>query len=162
MSRALILYKSGGTYSITSTPNDRFLGNYSLQLYFYLLLEFLTEICWEEVAEEIFSYFFVLMSDLGFELGNWNWNCLISNAPSLGKKIFFFIFRFNAWPRIRPPGFTSNKPIHYPLDHGYLQYYPYVNFWQNAITNNELCQYTRQTLTEIGVRRRKWIFHCTT
>ena len=33
---------------------------------FYIRSEFLPEICWEEVAEEIFFYI-VLMSDLGFE-----------------------------------------------------------------------------------------------
>ena len=36
-------YISGGTYSLKSTPNDRFLRNFSWQ--FYLLLEFLPEIC---------------------------------------------------------------------------------------------------------------------
>ena len=34
---------------------------------FNLLSEFLPEICWEEVAEEIFFYFSFLMSDLGNE-----------------------------------------------------------------------------------------------
>ena len=48
----LILYMSGGTYSLKSTPDDRFLRSFSLQ--FYLFAEFLAEICWEEVAEEIF------------------------------------------------------------------------------------------------------------
>ena len=52
----LILYMSGGTYSLKSTPNDRFLRNFSWQ--FYLLSEFLPEICWEEVAEEIFFFYF--------------------------------------------------------------------------------------------------------
>ena len=32
---------------------------------FYLLLEFLPEICWEEIAEEILFLYFVLMSGLG-------------------------------------------------------------------------------------------------
>ena len=48
---ALILYISGGTYSLKSTPNDRFLRS------FFLLSEILSDICWEEIAEEIFSYF---------------------------------------------------------------------------------------------------------
>ena len=52
---ALILYMSDRTYSLTSTPNDRFLRNFSWQ--FYLLSEFFPEICWEEVAEEIFFIF---------------------------------------------------------------------------------------------------------
>ena len=40
----LILYISGGTYSLKSTTNDRFfLRNFSWL--FYLLLEFLSEIC---------------------------------------------------------------------------------------------------------------------
>ena len=43
---ALIIYMSGKIYSLTSTPNDRLLRNV------YLLPEFLTEICWEEIAEE--------------------------------------------------------------------------------------------------------------
>ena len=52
----LILYISGGTYSLKSTPNDWFfLRNFSWQ--FYLLSEFLPEICWEEIAEEIFFDF---------------------------------------------------------------------------------------------------------
>ena len=59
---ALILYMSGGIYSLKSTLNYIFLKSFSWQ--FYLLLEFLPEICWKEVTEEIFSYFFVLMSDL--------------------------------------------------------------------------------------------------
>ena len=37
---------------------------------FYLLSEFLPEICWEEVAEEIFVHIFVLRSDLLFEPSN--------------------------------------------------------------------------------------------
>ena len=45
----LILYMSGGTYNLKSIPNNRFLTNFSWQ--FYLLSEFLPEICWEEVAE---------------------------------------------------------------------------------------------------------------
>ena len=40
---------SDATYSLTSSPNDRFWQ-------IYLLSELLPEICWEEVAEEIFSY----------------------------------------------------------------------------------------------------------
>ena len=34
---------------------------------FYLLSEFLPEICWEEVAEEIFFFISFLMTDLGYE-----------------------------------------------------------------------------------------------
>ena len=40
----LILYMSGGTYSLKSTANDIFL---------YFFSEFLPEIWWEEIAEEI-------------------------------------------------------------------------------------------------------------
>ena len=45
----LILCTSGGTYSLKSTPNDRFFlwifhGN------FYLLSEFLPENCWEKIG----------------------------------------------------------------------------------------------------------------
>ena len=54
---ALILYVSSGTYSLTLTPNDRFLETFTRQV--YLLSEFLTEICWEAIAEEIlFIYHF--------------------------------------------------------------------------------------------------------
>ena len=42
----LILYISGGPYSLKSTLNDRFLRNFSWQ--FYYRSEFLPEICWEE------------------------------------------------------------------------------------------------------------------
>ena len=48
---ALVSHTTYVTYSLKSTPNDRFLRNFSWQ--FYLLLEFLPEICWEEIAEEI-------------------------------------------------------------------------------------------------------------
>ena len=48
----LILYMSGGTYSLKPTLNDRFLW-VTFHGIFYLLSEFLQEICWEEVAEEI-------------------------------------------------------------------------------------------------------------
>ena len=52
----LILYISGGTYSLKSIPNDRFFWrNFSWQ--FYLLSQFLPEICWEEIAEEILFVF---------------------------------------------------------------------------------------------------------
>ena len=52
----LILYISGGTYSLKSTPNDRFFeklfhGNF---IYFS---DILPEICWEEIAEEILFVF---------------------------------------------------------------------------------------------------------
>ena len=52
---ALILYMSGGLYYLNSTPNDRFLRIFSWQ--FYLLSEILPEICWEEIAEEIYFFF---------------------------------------------------------------------------------------------------------
>ena len=45
-----------GTYSLTSTPNDRFFEKL-FHGSFYLLSEFLPEICWEKVAEEIFFIF---------------------------------------------------------------------------------------------------------
>ena len=51
----LILYISGGTYSLKSISNDRFLRNFSGQ--FYLLSEFLPENCWEEIDEEILFVF---------------------------------------------------------------------------------------------------------
>ena len=53
---ALILYKSAGTYSLKSTSNEKFLRGFYMAIIF-LLSDFLSEICWEEVAEEMFSYF---------------------------------------------------------------------------------------------------------
>ena len=61
----LILYISGGSYNLKSTPNDRF---EKLLMAILFTLRVLPEICWEEIAEE--------------------------------------------------PGFSSNKPTHYLLDHG--------------------------------------------
>ena len=79
----IFLYISGAIYSLKSIPNDKFLlRNFSRQ--FYLLPEFLLEICWEEIAEKILFRISVLISGL------WGSN----------------------------PGFSSNKPTHYLLDHG--------------------------------------------
>ena len=50
---------------LNTTPNDRFF--FSEKLFrgkFYLLSEFLPEIGWEEIAEEIFFSYFVLLADL--------------------------------------------------------------------------------------------------
>ena len=47
---------SAVTYSFTSTPNDRFFKKI-LPGQFCLLLEFLPEIYWEEIAEKIFFFF---------------------------------------------------------------------------------------------------------
>ena len=52
---ALIIRMRGGTYSLNSIPNDRFFRSFSCK--FYLLSEFLPEICLVEIFEEIFSYF---------------------------------------------------------------------------------------------------------
>ena len=49
----LILYINSGTYSLKSTPKNRFfLRHFSWQ--FYLLSELLADICWGEEAKEIF------------------------------------------------------------------------------------------------------------
>ena len=71
----LILYISGGTYSLKLTPNDRFFEKLFMTIFgidlklgptvfnktfhgsFNLLSEFLPEICWEEIAEEILFVF---------------------------------------------------------------------------------------------------------
>ena len=53
---ALSLYLSGGTYSLTSTTNDILLRNIFMAI-LYLLSEFLPDICWEKIVEEIFAYF---------------------------------------------------------------------------------------------------------
>ena len=62
----LILYVSGGTYSLMSTPNDRFLRYFFMAG--FLLSNVLPEVCWGKIAVVIifFSYF-VLMADLGYE-----------------------------------------------------------------------------------------------
>ena len=52
----LILYISGGTYSLKSTPSDIFFEKL-FHGCFYLLSEFLSEICWPEIAEEILFVF---------------------------------------------------------------------------------------------------------
>ena len=59
-----------------STPNERFVRKFSWP--FYLLSEFLLEICSKEVTEEIFFHTFILpkMSDLGLNLGP------MSNKPT--------------------------------------------------------------------------------
>ena len=48
----VILYVSGGTYSLKSTPNDRFFEKLFMAILVYFQ-EFLPEICWQEIAEEI-------------------------------------------------------------------------------------------------------------
>ena len=50
------LYISGGAYSLKSTPNDRFFEKLFMAI-FYLFSEFLPEICWQEIAEEILFVF---------------------------------------------------------------------------------------------------------
>ena len=68
---ALILYVSGETYSLTSTPNEIFFRNFTWQ--FCLIPEFLPEICWEDVAEEIFAFWCL----------NWGLNRgFMSNKPT--------------------------------------------------------------------------------
>ena len=52
----LISYMNYGTYTFKSPSNNRFLKNFSLN--FILLLQFLPEICWKEVTDEIHSSFF--------------------------------------------------------------------------------------------------------
>ena len=60
-----ILYMSGGTYSLKSTPNDRFLEKLFMAILF-LLSEILPEICWEEIAKEILFRCLVWGSNPGF------------------------------------------------------------------------------------------------
>ena len=90
MLRALILYISSGTYSWKSTKNDRFLRSFSWQ--FYLLSVPLLEICWEEVAKEIFSYF-------TFWCLTWDLNTgLTSNEPTyyqLGYVTFYMKLEYH-------------------------------------------------------------------
>ena len=53
-------------YCLTSIPNDRFLRNF-FHGRFILVSKCLLEICWAEVAEEIFFLYFVFMPDLDYE-----------------------------------------------------------------------------------------------
>ena len=92
----LILYISGGAYSLKSTPNDRF------EKLFMAIL-----ICWEEIAEEI-----------------------------------LFVFRLDVWPGTRTnPGFSSNKPTHYLLDHG--DNFFIIIIWLFVIKTTEHIEWTR-------------------
>ena len=50
----MLLYLGGGIYGLKSTPNCKFLRNFSWQFYFFS--EFFSEICRQDVAEEIFSF----------------------------------------------------------------------------------------------------------
>ena len=52
----LILYVSGGTYSLNSTPNDKFFEKLFIAILF-TLESFLPEIGWEEIAEEMLFVF---------------------------------------------------------------------------------------------------------
>ena len=65
----LILYIIGGTYSLKSTPNDKFLRNFSWQ--FELLSEFFPEICWEEIAWTLAftsNFFYVILLYFQFKV----------------------------------------------------------------------------------------------
>ena len=55
----LILYMSGGISSLKSTPNNRFFKNFLKQ--FYWLSDVLTDIYWEESADEIIVHISFLM-----------------------------------------------------------------------------------------------------
>ena len=65
---ALILYMSGGTYSLKSTPNDRFLRSFYMTILFTLRV-----FAWNLLRESCRRNIFILMSDLGFELGPYVW-----------------------------------------------------------------------------------------
>ena len=81
-------------YSLKSTSNNKFLGNFPWQI--YLIPDFLKEIWWEEVAKEIFSYI------------SFSWRCLICLSLflyctvvvaclSLFCIVFVAIFLFIRW-----------------------------------------------------------------
>ena len=57
MLRVLILYISGGTYSLKSTPNDKFFEKPFMAVLIYFS-EFLPEICSEVIAEKILYVFY--------------------------------------------------------------------------------------------------------
>ena len=64
---ALVLYISGGSYSLTSTRNDKFLRNFFMACFFTLrvFLRYLLR----GNRESNFFFYFVLMSDLEYEPG---------------------------------------------------------------------------------------------
>ena len=64
----LILYISGGAYSLKSTPNDRFSEKLFMPI-FYLLSEFLPDICCEKIVEEILFLFGFLCLAWGSNTG---------------------------------------------------------------------------------------------
>ena len=63
---ALILYVSGQTYSLTSTPNDRFLRNFFMAGLFHLRV-FARNLLKASCRRNIFHISF-LMTELGFEV----------------------------------------------------------------------------------------------
>ena len=65
---ALILYLSGGTCSLKSTSNDRFLRSFSQQFYFTLRI-FARNLQRGNRLVKYFHIFVFLMSDLEFDLG---------------------------------------------------------------------------------------------
>ena len=74
----------GSLHFNVDSEQQIYLKNFSWQI--HLVSEFLPEICWEEIADEIFFH-------ISFWCLTWDTNL----------------------------GFTSNKPIHYLLDHGDLE-----------------------------------------
>ena len=62
---AFILYVSGGTYSLTSTPNDRFFRNFFMAVYFSLRV-FARNLLRGSHPKNILHISF-LMTDLGYE-----------------------------------------------------------------------------------------------
>ena len=75
------LYMSGAAYILQWTPNDRFLSRFPWQ--FYLLSEFLTEICWAEVAEIIFSFWC---------LTTWGLNSGLASSKAIHYLIDYGVF----------------------------------------------------------------------
>ena len=71
---ALILYLSGGTYSLTLTPNARFLGN-SFMAGLFTLRVFARNL----LREKYFLSYFDLMPDLGYEAGLMSNNSFINS-----------------------------------------------------------------------------------
>ena len=58
-----VIDKWRGTRSLKSIPNDRFFEKLFMPVFFYLPSEFLPEICWEEIGDEIF-FMFPLIEDV--------------------------------------------------------------------------------------------------
>ena len=101
----LILYISGGTYSLQSAPNDRFFEKLFMEICFTL---------------RVFAR-----------------NLLRGNRRRNPFRISFWCLTWGS-----NPGFSSNKPTHYLLDHG--DFYIFKKQTQNCIVLNKVYFFGRK------------------